>query len=62
MVLADIDEHYVRRRDPDVAKRLFYVMVARARERVFMFMKRGGSKDIEDILPKDQDVLRRTEL
>ena len=62
VVLADIDEHYFRRRDPDVAKRLFYVMIARARERVFMFMKRGGSKDIEDILPKDQDVLRRTEL
>ena len=62
VVLADIDEHYVRRRDPDVAKRLFYVMVARARERVFMFMKRGRGKDIEDILPKDQDVLRRKEL
>ena len=25
VVLADIDEHYVRRNDPDVAKRLFYV-------------------------------------
>ena len=62
VVLADIDEHYVRRRNPDVAMRLFYVMVARAREQVFMFMKRGGSKDIEDILPKDQDVLRRKEL
>ena len=62
VVLADIDEHYVRRQDPDVAKRLFYVMVARARERVFMFMKRGGSKDIEYILPRDQDMLRRKEL
>ena len=53
---------YVRRNDPDVAKRLFYVMVARARERVFMFMKRGEGKDIEKILPPDQDVLRRKEL
>ena len=62
MVLADIDEHYVRRDDPDFAKRLFYVMVARARERVFMFMKRGEGREIEKILPPDQDVLRRKEL
>ena len=62
VVLADIDEHYFRRGDPDVARRLFYVMVARARERVFMFMKRGGRKDIECILPRDRDVLRREEL
>ena len=62
VVLADIDEHYVRRSDPDVAKRLFYVMVARARERVFMFMKRGKGGEIENILPKDRDVLRHEEL
>ena len=62
VVLADIDEHFVRRDDPDFAKRLFYVMVARARERVFMFMKRGEGRDIEKILPPDQDVLRRKEL
>ena len=62
VVLADIDEHFVPRRDPDVAKRLFYVMVARARERVFMFMKRGGRRDIERILPADRNVLRREEL
>ena len=62
VVLADIEEHFVRRSDPDVARRLFYVMVARARERVFMFMKRGGRSDIECILPRDSDVLRRKEL
>ena len=62
VVLADIDEHFVRRRDPDDARRLFYVMVARARERVFMFMKRGGRKDILRILPTDRDVLRREEM
>ena len=62
VVLADIDEHFVRRRDPDDARRLFYVMVARARERVFMFMKRGGRKDILRILPKDRDVLRCEEM
>ena len=62
VMLADIDEHYYRWDDPDVAKRLFYVMVARAKERVFMFMKRGGRTHIESILPTDQAVLRRKEL
>ena len=62
VVLADVDEHFVPRRDPDIAKRLFYVMVARARERVFMFMKRGRGRDIERILPEDRNVLGRKEL
>ena len=62
VVLADTDEHFVPRRDPDVARRLFYVMVARARERVFMFMKRGRGRDIERILPEDRNVLGRKEL
>ena len=62
VVLADIDEHYFRHGDPDVAKRLFYVMVARAKEQVFMFMKRGAHADVERILPEDQNVLRRKEL
>ena len=62
VVLADIDEHLVRRRDPDYAMRLFYVMVARARVRVFMFMKRNGRRDIENILPADRNVLGRKEL
>ena len=62
VVLADIDEHFVRRSDPDTAKRLFYVMIARARERVFLFMKRDEGREIEKILPPDRNVLRRREL
>ncbi len=62
VVLADIDEHFVPRGDPDVTMRLFYVMVARAKERVFLFMKRGGSRQVERILPSDGNVLRRKEL
>lgn len=62
VVLADIDEHFVRRDDPDVAKRLFYVMVARAREQVFMFIRRGRGRHIETILPQDPDILRRKEI
>ena len=62
VALADIDEYFIRRADPDVARRLFYVMVARARERVFMFMKRNGRKEIERILPADPNLLRREEM
>ena len=62
VILADIDEHYYRPQDPDVAKRLFYVMIARARERVFMFMKKDGNRRIDAILPTDPAVLRREEL
>lgn len=62
VVLADVDEHFVSRRDPDEAKRLFYVMVARARDRVFMFMKRGGRKEILRVLPPDREILRREEM
>ena len=62
VVLADIDEHYYRRTDADITRRLFYVMVARAKYRMFMFMKRGDSNDIENILPRDPELLRRKEL
>ena len=62
VVLADIDEHWIPRADPDAARRLFYVMVARARERVFMFMRRDGRRDVEDVLPTDENLLRREEL
>ena len=61
-ILADIDEHYFRFDDPDATRRLFYVMVARAKERVFMFMKRDGRRFIESILPTSRDVLRREDL
>ena len=60
-VLADIDEHYVRRDDPDAVRRLFYVMVARAREQVFLIMKPPG-EEIGCLLPADRDVLRRADL
>ena len=62
VILADIDEHYFLRDDLDFIKRRFYVMVARAKEQVFMFMKRGRGRAIETILPTDDNVLRREEL
>ena len=42
----------------DEQKRLFYVMVARARENVFI-LKREGRCNIERILPEDRTVLER---
>lgn len=60
VILADIDEHWFNSRDPDTARRLFYVMVARAIARVFLFMKKG-EHPIEKILPTDPGILRREE-
>ena len=60
VILADIDEHYYRVDNPDATKRLFYVMVARARERVFMFTKSTKNR-IDEILP-DPSTLQRQEL
>ena len=64
VVLADVDEHYIRASDPDPAKRRFYVMVARARERVLLLMKRDAARVryLEAILPADGTALRRKEL
>ena len=61
-MLADIDKHIIRRDDPDRTRRLFYVMVARAREQVFLFMQKGASRAIEEILPRDVEVLQRRDL
>ncbi len=62
VVLADINEHVLSAGDPDRVRKLFYVMVSRARQRVVMFMKAGGSREIEDILPKDDGILRREDI
>lgn len=60
VVLADIDQHRVV--NPDQIRKLFYVMVARARRRVVMFMKTSGSSAIEAILPEDPSILLREDL
>ena len=59
VVLADIDQHLITETDLDRTRKLFYVMVSRARRRVVMFMNRSGSRAIETILPEDQSILRR---
>ena len=61
-VLADIDLHYVPPTDLDAVRKRFYVMVARARERVILLRRRGARSRIEEILPADPAVLERKDL
>ena len=61
-VLADIDQHHVSPTDRDAVRKRFYVMVARARERVILLKQRGVTSRIEEILPDCPDVLQRKEL
>ena len=61
-VLADIDRHRVPPTDLDAVRKRFYVMVARARERVILLRRRGAESRIEEILPDDPDVLQRKDL
>ena len=62
VVLADIDQHIVDAGDPDRTRKLFYVMVSRARRRVVMFMRPGAKPQLEKILPTDDAVLRWQDL
>lgn len=57
-VLADIDQHYYQPGDPEATMKLFYVMVARAREQVILLRQRGVDSRIDEILPDDLEVLR----
>ena len=61
-VLADIDRHPVPPTDLDAARKRFYVMVARARERVILLRRHGAKSRIEEILPGDPAVLERKDL
>ncbi len=60
--LADIDEYHCHLEDQvwmDGKRRLFYVMVSRAREQVVLLRQGGRACPIEAILPKDENILRR---
>ena len=61
-ILADIHEHSIFRNDQDDTKKLFYVMVSRARDAVFLLMKRGEAQLIENLLPNNEEVLQRKKL
>ena len=55
--LADIDQHYCTPKIQDEKKRLFYVMVARARENVIMLKNAGNHCPVDTFIPNNPDVL-----
>jgi DNA helicase II / ATP-dependent DNA helicase PcrA len=57
--VADIDAHRFRADDPLPTKALFYVMVARAIDRVILLQRAGRHCPVEPILPQDEDILER---
>jgi len=57
--IADINHFVCNERNKDNTKRLFYVMVARAIDRVILLKQRGFHCPIEDILPADVSILER---
>ncbi len=57
--LADINEHYFNPGISDQKKRLFYVMIARAMDRVIMLKEADKPCPVEPILPKDPEILER---
>jgi DNA helicase-2/ATP-dependent DNA helicase PcrA len=57
--LADINQHFCNTKNQDQTKRLFYVMVARAKERVIMLKEAGKHCPVDAILPQDTEILER---
>lgn len=58
VILADINQHIISHDHEDDIKKLFYVMISRARDKVFLIMmKKDPISPIQDILPKDESVL-----
>ncbi len=56
--IADIHAFHCQPAIRDEQKRLFYVMIARARERVFLLKEEGKNCPVDCILPKDTEVLK----
>jgi DNA helicase-2/ATP-dependent DNA helicase PcrA len=57
--LADINQHFCNTKNQDQTKRLFYVMIARAKERVIMLKEAGKHCPVDAILPQDTEILER---
>ena len=59
VIIADLHEFKCFLAIEDHIKRLFYVMIARARERVVMTREAGKHCPVESILPQNNDILGR---
>jgi hypothetical protein len=57
--LADINSFYFDANNLNQTKRLFYVMVARAKERVIMLKEADKYCPVEAILPQDNEIMER---
>lgn len=57
--LADINQHFCNINNQDQTKRLFYVMVARAKDVVIMLKEAGKHCPVDAILPQDTGILER---
>lgn len=58
--IADINEHKLWPQISDVKKKLFYVMVARARDRIVLLQEKISREcPVNKILPKDSSILER---
>lgn len=55
----NINRHYFDAGNPDKTKRLFYVMIARAREQVVMLKRARIHCPVEAILPQDNEIMER---
>ena len=55
--IADINQFYCNRADPDPARRKFYVMVARAKKRAFLLRQAGSNCPVDSILPSNPEIL-----
>lgn len=55
--LADINQYFCNNQNAEQIKRLFYVMVARAKDRIIMLREVGTHCPVDAILPKDTEIL-----
>ena len=62
VICADIDEFSIRTDALERIRKLFYVMVARAREKVVLLQRKEVESHVEAILPNDDEVLQRKEI
>ena len=59
VIVADINDFFCRADNLDEARRKFYVMISRARERVTLLRCAGQPCPVNAILPNDSEILER---
>lgn len=57
-----IDDFKIIKNDIESLQKRFYVMSSRAREKLFLFKSSSRSSVVEDILPNDENILKRRKI